>query len=55
MHIPQQAGENHLVLFIIDIFCGTTPLTSPSKLDVNFPPSLKVEILGLEGFDLYMI
>lgn len=55
MHIPQQAGENQLVLFIIGIFLGTVPFTSPSKLDVNLPPSLKIETLGLEGFDLYMI
>lgn len=56
MHIPQQAGENQVVLlFIIGTFLGTVPLTSPSKLDVNFSPSVKIEILGLEGFDLDMI
>lgn len=47
MHIPQQAGENQLVLFIIGTFLGTAPLTSPSKLDVNFPSSLEIEIWGL--------
>lgn len=55
MHISQQAGENQLVLFIIGIFLGTVPLTSPSKSDVNFPSSFKIKILGLERFDLYMI
>lgn len=55
MHIPQQAGKNQLVLFIIGIFLDAVPLTSPSKLDGNFPPFLKIEILELEGFDLDMI
>lgn len=55
MHIPQQAGKNQLVLFVIGIFLDAVPLTSPSKLDGNFPPFLKIEILELEGFDLDMI
>lgn len=36
MHMPQQAGDKQLVLFIIDIFLGTV-LPTPPKIRCKLP------------------
>lgn len=55
MQMSQQAGEKQLALCIIGVFCGIVPPPQPSELGTNCSPSLRTEILELEGFELHCL